>query len=102
MDKHYKNNRTLIENNLVEVKKNQISINHHTLLTYHNVGKELIEAQGGKEGAKYGNKLIKEYSIMLTNEYDKGYDYKNLFRMRQLYLNFPKVATVWRQLSWLK
>ena len=25
--------------------------------------------------------------------------YKNLFRMRQLYLSFPKVATVWRQLS---
>lgn len=100
LDKHYKNIKTLIENNLVEIKKQEIGTNYHTLLTYHNVGKELIEAQGGKEKAKYGNQLIKEYSIKLTNEYGKGYDYKNLFRMRQLYLNFPKVATLSRQLSW--
>jgi len=100
MDKHYKNIKTLIENNLIEVKKYEISSNYHTLITYFNIGKLLIEAQGGRERAKYGNQLIKEYSIKLTNEYGRGYDYKNLFRMRQLYLSFPKVATVWRQLSW--
>jgi len=33
MDKHYKNIRRLIENNLVEVKKNEISSNHHTLMS---------------------------------------------------------------------
>ncbi len=44
--------------------------------------------------------MIKEYSVKLVNEYGKGFDYKNLFRMRQLYLAFPKVATVWRELSW--
>ena len=100
MDKHFKNIRTLIENNLIEVKKNEISSNHYTLLTYYNVGKELIEAQVGKERAKYGNQLIKEYSIKLTNEFGKGYDVSNLKRMRMLYLNFPKVATLSRQLSW--
>ena len=100
MDKHYKNIKQLIENNLIEVKKQEISTNYHTLITYYNVGKELIEAQGGEARAKYGNQLIKEYSIKLTGEYGKGYDYKNLFRMRQLYLSFPKVATVWRQLNW--
>ncbi|MCL1876137.1 MAG: PDDEXK nuclease domain-containing protein [Synergistaceae bacterium] len=100
MDKYYKNIQQLITDNLVYIKKQEISVNHHTLLTYHEIGRQLIEAQGGKEKAKYGNQLIKEYSIKLTNEYGKSYDYRSLFRMRQLYLSFPKVATLWRQLSW--
>jgi len=94
MDKHYKNIKQLIENNLVEIKKLEISTNYHTLLTYHNVGKELIEAQGGKERAKYGNNLIKQYSFKLTREFGKGYDVSNLKKMRQFYLCFQKGATV--------
>ena len=45
-------------------------------------------------GAKYGNKLIKEYSAKLTKELGKGYTYTNLSRMRQYYLLFEKVAAV--------
>jgi hypothetical protein len=40
--------------------------------TYYNVGKLLIEAQGGEDRAKYGDGLIKEYSSdkrILTREY---------------------------------
>ena len=33
-------------------------------------------------GAKYGNKLIKEYSAKLTKELGKGYTYTNLSRIR--------------------
>ena len=73
MDKHYKNIKQLIENNLIEVKKQEISTNYHTLITYYNVGKELVEAQGGEERAKYGNKIIVDYSIRLTEEFGKGY-----------------------------
>ena len=36
--------------------------NRSDLITYYNVGKLLIEAQGGKDKAKYGDRLIKEYS----------------------------------------
>ena len=58
MDKHYNKIKNLIESNLVEVKKNEISSNYHTLVTYHNIGKEIIEAQGGEERAKYGDNFI--------------------------------------------
>jgi len=99
-DKYLKNIKILIEDNIVEIKKQQISINNHTLITYFNIGKLLVDAQGGKKRAKYGNKLIKEYSITLTNEYGKGYDYTNLSRMRDLYLCFKKVGAVSQQLTW--
>ena len=36
--------------------------------TYYNVGKLLIEAQGGEDRAKYGDGLIKEYSLKLSKE----------------------------------
>ena len=100
MDKYYKNIKELIETNLVEVRKHEINRNYHILITYFNVGKELIEAQGGETKAKYGNGLIKKYSARLTCEYGKGYDYTNLFRMRQLYLCFGKVGALPQQLSW--
>lgn len=55
-------------------------------MTYYNVGKLLIEVHGGEERAKYGNKLIKEYSIKLTNELGKGYSTISLKYMRKFYL----------------
>ena len=98
MNDNYLNNiKTLIENNIVEIKKQQISVNNHTLITYFNIGKLLVDAQGGKKRAKYGDKLIKEYSVILTNEYGKGYDISNLKRMRDLYLCFEKGGTVCHQ-----
>ena len=100
MDKYYKKIRKLIENNLVEVKKNEINSNHHTLITYHNIGKEIIEAQGGKERAKYGDNLIKQYSLKLCEEFGKNYNFSTLKRMRQFSSTFPKGATLSHQLSW--
>jgi len=100
MDNHYKNIRILIENNLVEIKKNKISSNNHTLLTYYNVGKEILQAQGGVVRAKYGDSLIKQYSIKLTKEFGNGYDVSNLKKMRQFATYFKKGATVWHQLNW--
>ena len=100
MDKHYNNIKTLIENNIVEIKKQEISVNNHTLMTYFNVGKEIVEAQGGEKRAKYGNGLIKEYSKKLTEEFGKGYNYTNLKNMRQLYLTFKKGRSLSDQLSW--
>lgn len=100
MDKYYNNIKNLIENNIVETKKQEFSTNNHTLITYFNVGKLLVQAQGGKKRAKYGDNLIKEYSRKLTQEFGKGYDYTNLSRMRLLYLCFQKVGSVPQQLSW--
>ncbi|MBQ7141182.1 MAG: DUF1016 family protein [Bacilli bacterium] len=100
MDKYLGNIKTLIEDNIVEIKKQQISVNNHTLITYFNIGKLLVSAQGGKKRSKYGDKLIKEYSIILTNEYGKFYSYRNLWFMKQLYLTFEKVNSLSSQLTW--
>ena len=68
-------------------------------MTYYNVGKLLIEAQGGEERAKYGDGLIKEYSKKLTREIGKGYSVSNLKNMRSFYL-LSKSQTLSDLLTW--
>ena len=74
------------------------SKNRKDLETYFNVGKLLIEAQGGEERAKYGNSLIKEYSKKLTEELGKGYSDRQLRDMRQYYMYFKK-DRIWPQVA---
>ena len=59
-----------------------------------------MEAQGGEERAKYGNGLIKEWSIELVRLFGKGYDYTNLCRFRQFYLYFKKIGPLGQYLTW--
>ena len=73
-------------NNEVYKKVKDYSKNKSDLNTYYNVGKLLVEAQGGEENAKYGNNLIKEYSNKLTKELGKGYSWRNLYNMRSYYI----------------
>ena len=100
MEKDYK--KELIK--LVE--KTEINKGYHDYFknkdlvnNYFEIGKLLIEAQGGEERAKYGNGLIKEWSIELTEKYGKGYNYTNLCRFRQFYINFGNIAPVAQQLT---
>ena len=88
---------TFVKNEVYK-KIKDYSKNKSDLNTYFEVGRLIVEAQGGEARAKYGNKLIKEYSEKLTKELGKGYTYTNLSRMRQFYLLSLKVAAV-RQLS---
>jgi len=75
-------------NNEIYKKVKDYSKNRNDLITYYNVGKLLIEAQGGEEKSEYGNKLIKEYSEKLTIELGKGYSKRNLYNMRLFYIKF--------------
>ena len=93
---------TLVKNEIYK-KVKDYSKNKSDLNAYFEVGRLIIEAQGGEKRAKYGNRLIKEYSFKLTKELGKGYTYTNLSRMRQFYLLTQKVATLSQQLykvSW--
>ena len=76
------------------------SKNRKELESYYNIGKILIEAQGGEDRAKYGNGLIKEYSIKLTEEIGKNYDTTTLKRTRQFYLLIQKGAPLVHQMTW--
>ena len=96
---YYQEIESYIRKNEINKKTRVLEENYDTLNNYWHIGKLLVEAQGGKEKAKYGDKLIKKWNIDFTKAYGKGYDESNLKRFRQYYLIFPKSATVWH-LSW--
>ena len=97
---YYKEIKNELINNEVYKRVKDYSKNKNELSTYYNVGKLLIEAQGGEDKAKYGNALIKEYSEKLTKEIGRGYTFSALSRMRQFYLLSEKIATLSQQLTW--
>ena len=80
----------LINNEIYKKVKNY-SKNRSDLQTYYNVGKLLIEAQGGEDRAKYGDGLIKEYSKKLIIDVNKQYNSRTLRRMRQFYIIFKDI-----------
>ena len=75
--------------------------NRNELTHYCNVGKMIIETQGGKEKAEYGNKIIKKYSERLTKEIGKGYSLTSLKYMRRFYLLKKGQPVVDQSISWL-
>ena len=99
---YYKEIKNLIEEKEVNDKVRYLESNKETIKTYYEIGRLLIEAQGGEEKAKYGDGLIKKWSEKLTKEYGDNYSYRNLNYMRKFYTYFKKVNTVCSQsnLSW--
>ena len=87
-------------NNEVYKRAKDYSKNRNDLKTYYNVGKLIVEAQGGEERAKYGDKLIQKYSIKLTEELGIGYSTRSLKRMRKFYLYVGKGTAMMAQLAW--
>lgn len=99
---YYNKIKKLIENKEVNDRIRRLDENNETLRTYYEIGKLLVEAQGGEARAKYGDGLIKEWSIKLTKKYGKGYSSANLKHMRKFYLIFRKSYSLSSQfsLSW--
>ncbi|MFR3389845.1 MAG: PDDEXK nuclease domain-containing protein [[Clostridium] scindens] len=67
---------------------------------YWNIGKNIVEQQGGEEKAEYGVRLIAELSKQMTTDFGKGFTVANLKNMRQFYLTFPKSYALRSELSW--
>ena len=100
---YYDQIKGLLISNEIYKRVKDYSKNKSDVETYYNVGKLIIEAQGGEKRAKYGDGLIKEYSQRLIKELnDKKYSYRNLMNMRKFYLLFSdrKVNALRSQLSW--
>ena len=74
--------------------------NEAMVRAYWNVGREIVEKQGGADHAKYGDGLIKSLSVKLTAEFGPGYTGTNLRYMRLVYLAFPNCHTLCDKLSW--
>jgi hypothetical protein len=97
---YYNEIKEILVNNEITKRIKDYSKKKSDLDSYYNVGKLLIEAQGGEARAKYGDNLIKEYSKKLTLELGKGYTSSSLKRMRQFYLIVQKGAPLEHQLTW--
>ena len=82
---YYNEIKSILIDNAIGRKVREYKSNQKDLESYYNVGKLLVEAQGGEERAKYGNGLIKEYSKRLTSELGKGYTVTRLKYMRTFY-----------------
>ncbi len=67
---------------------------------YWNIGKTIIEEQGGNKKAEYGKGLLKELSKQMTQDFGKGFTVTNLKYMRQFYLTFPNGHALRDELSW--
>ena len=96
---YYEEIEHLIKHNEINKRVRRLDENRSLVETYWQIGKIIVEAQGGSKRAKYGNELIKKWSIKLTKFYGKGYDYTNLSRFRKFYMSFPILGTAC-QLSW--
>ena len=90
---------TLVKNEIYKNVKDY-SKNKSDLNAYYEVGRLIVEAQGGVKRAKYGNKLIKEYSEKLTKELGKGYNVTSLKGMCQLFIKSPTVSDQLYFLNW--
>ena len=67
---------------------------------YWNIGKLIVEKQGGAEKAEYGANLIKQLSVQMVKDFGKGFAPSNLMNMRQFYLTFPNFYALSSELSW--
>ena len=76
------------------------TVNTEMLNLYWNIGKIIMEIQEGKERASYGEKILENVSIKLTEEFGKGFSKRNLRRMRRFYYLFPIWPSVMTKLTW--
>ena len=101
MEKDYKKELIkLVEKTEVNKGYHDYFKNKDLVNNYFEIGKLLIEAQGGEEHDTYGNKLIKTWSVELTEKFEKGYDASNLRRFRQFYSEFKMCGPLGHILTW--
>jgi predicted nuclease of restriction endonuclease-like (RecB) superfamily len=111
MTKVIKNDiENLVENNKLYEFSRELIINSRKIVyqtanfqmveTYWKIGEKIVEEQGGIERAKYGNELIESLSKKLTAEFGKGFTVRNVWAMRQFYIQFPILHAVRAELSW--
>ncbi len=76
------------------------AINTELVVTYWHIGRYIVEyEQKGNERAEYGSNLLNRLSEDLTERYGSGFGRSNVFYIRKLYMEYPKVQTL-SELSW--
>ena len=76
------------------------AVNFAMVEAYWLIGKQIVESQSGNERAEYGTQLLKYLSEQLTRDFGKGFDERELRKIRQFYLTFPIRDAVRPELAW--
>ena len=76
------------------------NIQSEMVQAYWQIGKMIVDKQGGEARAKYGDGLIKELSIKMTEDFGKGFTESNIRDMRAFYILFPNRHALRGELSW--
>ena len=65
------------------------------------IGQQIVEhEQHGEARADYGKGLLKELAMRLTSDFGKGFDERELRKMRQFYQMFKIRDTLRPELTW--
>jgi hypothetical protein len=82
-------------------QKAYAAVNSAMVEAYWLVGKHIVEEeQNGEERAAYGSHLLKILSAELSKSFGKGFDERELRKIRQFYLTFSIRDTVRPELGW--
>lgn len=87
---------------LVQKSKAQVQRNVNTIIvqTYWQIGYYIVEyEQKGSERAEYGTTLLRNLSQDLTEQFGRGYSYRNLQLAKKFYNTFPIVQSLVAQSS---
>lgn len=99
-EKYYEQIKDKIINTEVTIRVKDYTKNKVVLENYYEIGRLIVEAQGGEKRARYGDGLIKEFSIRLIKEVGKKYSITLLKYIRQFYILIEKGQPMADQLSW--
>ena len=81
---------------LIEQSRNRVyrAVNVEMLFLYWNIGRMIVEEQGGATRAKYGDYLIEKVAARLKEEFGDGFSARNLQMMRRFYTCYPIPQTL--------
>ncbi len=82
-------------------KRAYTAVNFAMVESYWLIGQQIVEhEQHGEARADYGKGLLKELAARLTTDFGKGFDERELRKMRQFYQTFQKRDTLRPELTW--
>ena len=77
------------------------ALNFTMVESYWLVGKQIVEhEQHGKVRAEYGKGVLRELAARLTVDFGKGFEERELRKIRQFYLTFPIRDSLRPELTW--
>jgi predicted nuclease of restriction endonuclease-like (RecB) superfamily len=90
---------------LIQSAQNYLAktVNSSMVVLYWHIGKTIQEEVIKNEKAGYGEQVMQTVAAQLTQQYGRGYSYRNLYRMVRFYEFFPDehiLTTVSSKLSW--